>query len=288
MKIKISEAIFNISLVSNYYYNYYLFIYFFPLLTSYRASGPGSTVRGMSVEISLRDINTPRRVRVLFAYSPLESSLMPLEDDPSSFLVERMKLTDIVITREDQRKRPLDLDEEPDDLWRKITQEPAFIEENSFHTMRVRMAPNGKEEEVKINNNDIFPHIQYPLVVVPSQSHHESVSESLYSRWMPGGLLIEAPSVFPVLEPSALRVTWLAKEEEGGKEGGGKGEDNDDDDNMHGGMEVEGIGRVNVYSAEIVFQFVQEVAYEEGQLNLQPPRLMDFFVDKISCISRKK
>ena len=226
--------------------------------------GPAPTVRGMSMEVGFR--HGDGKVRILLSYSPIDF------DDNEVPLA--MGLMDVVITRERLGKRPLKLDEAEggwDILWRDT-------DENSFDnlskegqvvssdmrqfmpgdTARVLPSPPLTLESLEKSRAERVHHVvdgSSSVGVVGETDDEED--NFVYRRVFSGGVLVEAQAIVYPGQPTEARLAHAPSPDE-----------------------------AITYTADLSFTALEPPSPEqierEGQIRLQPPRLLDLRVAKLA------
>lgn len=212
--------------------------------------GPAPTRVGMSVELLLfhPDASDDMHIRVLLAFKPVDfQDIQGFGKVPSA-----LGLGDVLIVRERRERRPLKLDENPDELWRPVDEfakaRPVFSTSYQF-----RKAP-----ETVLREEGAFPQAALQLPA-PSALGSGEESADLYTRTFPGAILVEAGEIIYAGMESRVRVTWepCATNRETGMGSGGRGV---------------------VYCAEIAFKALETVTASDIGLRVSPPELLSFTV----------
>lgn len=204
--------------------------------------GPAPTRRGMSTELLLYQPDTEgdMRLRVLLAYKPIDfQEIQGVGPVPSA-----LGLTDIIIVRERREKRPLKLDEGPDQMWRPSEPNRAcgpFAAKYSYSaTSLVEKHP------VPTQGNGLKP---LSLAMPRSESGHEEGWGEVYERSFPGGITIEAGSVVYAGLETRYRVLW----------------------------QPSSIDK-RAYCAEVAFRALENVLVDGDAVRVSPPQVLDFTV----------
>lgn len=209
--------------------------------------GPAPTRRGLSTELQLFSPDpTPEgadlRVRVLLAYQPIAfADVAGVGKVPSV-----MELGDVIIVRERRGRRPLKLDDKPDDMWRGADENisPTLTHRHRFDPVGlVGQSPTGQS----------LPHTNLPESTAAKVAAVEAGrGSSIYDRTFPGGLRVEADLAVYAGSEARARVTWRPSQLEPQR----------------------------VYRAELSFSALDEVQVGDGEsIRVSPPKIKEFFVE---------
>lgn len=159
--------------------------------------GPAPTARGLSTEVCIR--HDDGRIRVLLAHAPID--FQPLDDDKCQYA---MVLKDIVVVRERLNKRPLKLDDNPDSMW---LEPSTSLFEGKFGGSRQKFSLNGDLL------SETIPPAVLPVCKDPSgdnsDDHNSDLSDNMYKRIFPGGIMIEAPIIILSGAETRTRISWI-------------------------------------------------------------------------------
>lgn len=209
------------------------------LCSNVELTGPAPTRRGLSTEISITHDNS--RMRVLLAYVPIDfRSVEAVGSVPCT-----MGLTDVVVVRERLGKRPLKLDVGPDVMWQD-TADTVFDSCSNYLCNTAVYDSTG----IVINKDEI---ILDTFPVIPTKSSDDMI----YTRTLPGGLLINAASVIRHTDPAMIRISWMPEH-----------------------VNAESDGNV-CYSAAITYSALNELVEDENGVRIMPPSLIEFSVDAL-------
>ena len=184
-----------------------------------------------------------RRIRVLLAFTPSED-FVELDDSSGNALPFSFFLQDIIVVREMLNRRPINDDQSPDILWKKVSDE---LFQKPVQGKRLRASLSGSVESNDIDLDQLL------TAEKPSDSHVPEES-SRYSRSFSGGLLVESDSTVSAESLSQCRISWIPS------------------------CQLEGQDSV-CYAADIRFSYRPEVGQQGGRTFVVPPTLNDFFVD---------
>jgi len=247
--------------------------------------GPGSTARGLSVEVSLRGAGDSR-IRVLFSYAAedfeaIEDSNTEVRSgwlgglfssapsSPTLFAARSLELTDVVVTRERLNRRPLDvdpLDSKPldvDPLWVRRSSIDRQVDVSNSERMRMDGQGGMIVSEVSLADNEELEE-----------------GEEWYRRLLPGDIEVEAP-----------RIILLQESDTNGLDHQNMNSGSVMNDVMAHSIRVSapskrdsnGRDRVTVVLA-VADGYVLDP--QTGRVNSKPPQLLDFFVDYLSLMSQ--
>ena len=258
--------------------------------------GPGITPRGISLEIILR--HDDGRIKVLLAYQPsylpqnnfISSSSSPIIQslDPELALT----LTDYLIVRERLNKRPLDLDINPDDMWKK----PIHTDINDYE-LKVGTVKGTRHSFINgIEHVETIAPIEFDRLSLKATqirtssdndnkdnfNHHTDNSDSdddsddyksYFRRVLPGNIIIETQRWVPfedsqIFTESKCRITWIITSQDGR---------DSSESNINNNS--------TIYSAEIAFKCPNMLStpMDNSDTSMKPiPKLVSFFVDKLS------
>ena len=193
------------------------------LCESCEVRGPGLTPRGLSTEFIIRHEDS--KIRVLLAYEPYYYDTNPnsYEDSKPAF-----KFSDYIIVRERISRRPLNLDDDPDNLWLDLPNNNWF-ENNYFSGFRHNFI-NGLPvvdavEKVKLpvfttivkdtkdSNNNSKDHIIDASVLTQTQTQEqidETIANELnFKRILNGGILIQTPMIIDGDNEAIIRISFV-------------------------------------------------------------------------------
>jgi hypothetical protein len=160
-------------------------------------------------------------------------------------------LTDIIIVREKLNSRPLNDDNNPDYLWRKVSEnivDSLVIGEKYRCTAEGTVGVSPVDERTLVSPQDI----------TSSSNEHQVKADysdyDVYTRLFPGAVFVEARKVITTGEPTTCRFTWVPT----------CALDNPDS---------------LAYAAEITYTARSEVSERAGGYIVLPPLLEDFSVD---------
>lgn len=187
-----------------------------------------------------------RRVRVLLAFTPSED-MVEIEDASgnTNTLPFSFSLQDIIIVREMLNRRPINDDQNPDILWKKVNNDLFMV---PVEGKRLRASLSGSVESKTVELEKLL------LTDAAAAESHVLEESSRYSRTFPGGLLVKCDPAVLAESSSHCRISWVPSCEL----------------NDHKSV---------CYAADIRFSYRPEIGQQSGRAFVVPPRLEDFFVD---------
>lgn len=151
------------------------------------------------MEVCIRHTNSNSRIRVLLAHAPID--FQQYENDKCQYA---MVLKDIVVVRERLDKRPLKLDDNPDSMW---IETPSDHFEGKFGGSRYKFSINGDMLSETISS-DVLPICKDPNGD-SSDDHNSDLTDNMYKRILPGGIMIEAPMIILSGTETRTRISWM-------------------------------------------------------------------------------
>ena len=206
--------------------------------------GPAMTPRGISCEVTFRQMDS--RIRVLFALAPSEFK----EKEGFGQIPVSMKLSDIVITRENLINRPLDADNEKHFLWNRCDSYKN-LNDKKFDAIRYKInGDNCLSESSSLDKDEILSNL--PYLTSTSKS---LINTNTYRRCFPGGIILETPVIVKAGELVTSRVISLLY---------------NDPRSNNGAADV----------VAVTYSLMDEYNVFEDRLIISPPILRDYYVEK--------